>query len=220
MRTGLQSTFRHFISGSSYLPVQALWFWSSEMNGKSIPWLQLAPARAHERHCCMTKKRTGMVDCVYVFAHAGLRVEHVWYNRGLSQTAVIQVCGIKSRVEKIGPIIFIACPNASTEHTNFRKQKALCTLDKFVPLTSTSGAHDSCLISFFKYTSNCVPCGCGGKWRWRVILLWRKIQLPNFFNCSNRWQVNRLSMLPTSSSLKQNTLHYTFSNRSLLPNSL
>lgn len=106
-----------------------------------------------------------------MFAHTGLWVEHVWYNRGLSQTAIIQVCGIKSRVEKIGTIIFIACPNASIDYTNFRKQKAWCTLDRFVPLTGTSCARDSCLISFFKNTSNCVPCGCGGKWRRGVILL-------------------------------------------------
>lgn len=37
--------------------------------------------------------------------------------------------------------------------------------------------------------------------------------------CSNGWRVNWLSMLPTSSSLKH-TLHYTFSNMSLLSNSL
>lgn len=105
-----------------------------------------------------------------MFAHTGLWVERVWYNRGLRQTAITQVCGIKSRVEKIRPIIFIACSNASIDHTNFRMQKAPCTLDRFVPLTGTSCAGDSCLISFFKNTSKGVPCGCGGKWRRRVIL--------------------------------------------------
>lgn len=91
--------------------------------------------------------------------------------RDLSQTVTIKVCGIKSRVKKIGPIIFIARSNASIDHTNFRKQKALCTLDRFVPVTGTSCARDSCLTSFLTNTSNCAPCGCGGKWRRRMILL-------------------------------------------------
>jgi len=143
------------------------------MNGKSILELQLTLAGAQEVPLLLYDQgsaRGQYTDCVYVFAHTGLWVDYVWYNRGSSQTAAIQVCGIKSRVEKIGQIIFTACPNASIDHTNFRKQKAPCTLHRFVPQTGTSCAHDSASISFFKNTSNCVPCGCGGKWRQRVIL--------------------------------------------------
>lgn len=57
--------------------------------------------------------------------------------------------------EKIGPIIAITCLNASIDHSKFRERKEPCIVDRFVLLTGTACALDSCLIPLLKNNSNC-----------------------------------------------------------------
>lgn len=74
------------------------------MNVRSTLWVQLALVWAPEGHLLLYGQgstRGWVTVYVCVFARTRPWVERVGYNRGLSQTAVIQ---IKSRVEEKGQL--------------------------------------------------------------------------------------------------------------------